>query len=121
MLNLGVAALLLKELENVTTNDIILIDADGTVISDGKFRRGIVHPLAERMLCSPEEKIIVSPDESQLEDDIDPGVYVTIVVNGKKEGLLAVLGTDNRIETIAGMAKLYIEKSLELDLLKHHA
>lgn len=121
MLNLGMAALLLKELENVTTNDIILIDADGTVISDGKFRRGIVHPLAERMLCSPEEKIIVSPDESQPEDDIDPGVYVTIVVNGEKEGLLAVLGTDNRIETIAGMAKLYIEKSLELDLLKHHA
>lgn len=120
MLNLGTAASLLKSMKDYISNPMMLIDIDGVIMSSPDLsRRGKVHTLALELLGSTDDQLVVLPGDPCHIKGYEAGIYLVLNVNNARVGVLVVLDGDEALVPSANMARLYIEKSLELDLLRN--
>lgn len=121
MINLTTATNFLKKLKEYVPYEMMLIDINGVVMAAPDLsERGKVCEIAVQLNKSAQERIYVEQGDANNLNGFECGVYLSLKVNRQKAGVLVILGEVEKLFSIAGVAKLCVEKMWEMELMKQN-
>lgn len=117
MLDEKLAQKLVAKIRRYTEFDINIMNQKGIIIASTKDERvGSFHEVAYKLIKEGKELLMVDEDDHFL--GTQPGVNMSIVVNGEVEGVVGISGRPAETYNIVYIVKMAVESLMEYEFYK---